>query len=207
MLRLYQPPPPIVARDDDDRAGARDHQRRWRGSGASPQKRGGNGEREHGRSNHSEMTSRALLTWAECGCNHARDRFVARPKHQIQTPLALTQTILIAHRADSFISSVSLDRARSSRILTAATDERVTIAISFNDNSPAALSNSTSRSPERRRLILGPQHRASAGRLRAAGPTEVRRALANNLRHTLLFPGFSLVENLVQQSIDTCPPL
>jgi hypothetical protein len=54
---------------------------------------------------------------------------------------------------------------------------------------------------------LGRHRRASAGRLRAAGPTEVRRALANNLRHTLLFPGFSLVENLVQQSIDICPPL
>jgi hypothetical protein len=75
-------------------------------------------------------------------------------------------------------------------------------SLSGNQDARIALSATTSAStPWAARL--GRQYRACAGPLRAAGRTEVPRALANNLRHTLLFPGFSLVENLVQQSIDT----
>ena len=65
-----------------------------------PQKRGGNGEREHGRSNQSDMTSRALLTWRESApaITRATDLSPGRStRFRRCSPSA--QTILIAHGA------------------------------------------------------------------------------------------------------------
>ncbi len=87
---------------------------------------------------------------------------------------------------------MSRARARCNRILTAATDERVTMAISSSDNSPTARSRRTSRSALRSRFIVRmtisssarrsyestPVSLACAARMKSSGFNSARRLIA-----------------------------